>query len=167
MDSRDDRLARAKKLRRESDTGAAAARLILLKLLEEYPDDAEILTDTAFVHDQLGQEAVAVGFYARALAKGVMNLPNREHVYLGLGSSLRVLGRYEDARAVLEKASGMFPENTALKVFLAMVLHNLKDHAAAMRILLLIIAKGGENPDVKPYVEALEYYADRLDRVWV
>jgi len=167
MSTQAERLARAKKLRSEGDTGAAAAKLILDKLAKDFPEDVEVLVQAAFVHDQLGQEAQAVLYYGRALARGVMKLPEREAVYIGLGSSLRVLGRYEDARAVLEKACALFPENAAVKTFLAMVLYNLQEHGEAMRILLQIIAKSEHDAQLKAYSGALDYYAERLDKIWV
>jgi tetratricopeptide (TPR) repeat protein len=166
MSSLDDRLARARKLLHDGEQGASAARIILVKLAEEFPDHVEIQAEAAFVHDRLGEEATALLYYSQALRLGVMGLPNREDVYLGLGSSLRVLGRYEDAKAVLSKACGLFPDNAALKTFLAMVLYNLKDHAGAMAVLLGVVAGYDQNPDIVAYAGSIAFYADRLDEVW-
>jgi hypothetical protein len=86
-----DRLAEAIELRHGGEL--KAARLLLSELAGEFPANVDVQVQTAFVHDQLGLEAAAVGFYERAVGLGLAGVAAAADVYLGLGSSYRVLGR--------------------------------------------------------------------------
>ena len=81
---RDRRLAEAVSLR---ENGLPEqARPLLVALAVEYPDDAEVQYQAAWVHDYLGLEDDAVPYYERALALGLPE-PEREGLILGLGST--------------------------------------------------------------------------------
>ncbi|NED78792.1 tetratricopeptide repeat protein, partial [Streptomyces sp. SID11233] len=96
-----DRLRAAVALREAGN--AEDARTALLALSAAYPRDPEIAYQTAWAHDVLGREAAAVPFYETALAGAdALGAEDRHGVYLGLGSTYRILGRYEDAVATLE-----------------------------------------------------------------
>jgi hypothetical protein len=64
--SRDERLAHAVKLR--EDGQAEQARQLLLELRAEYPTDAHVAYQAAWVHDSLGLEDEAVPHYEAAIA---------------------------------------------------------------------------------------------------
>jgi tetratricopeptide (TPR) repeat protein len=73
--------------------------------------------DRAFGHDRDGREAEAIPHYERAIAAG---LPDEllAKAMLGLGSSLRNVGRIDESVRVLEDAVGRFPDHQGLAVFL-------------------------------------------------
>ena len=70
-----------------------------LSLAAEFPDDAEVAYQTAWVHDVLGLEAEAVPFYEHALAGDGLSEEDRRGARLGHASTLRTLGRYPEAVA--------------------------------------------------------------------
>ena len=161
-DRRDRALAQAVRLR-EGDQ-LEPARTQLLALGAEWPDDAEIAYQTAWVHDRLGLEAEAVPFYEHALASGLAP-EDRLGAYVGLGSTYRVLGRYEEARSTLQRGLAEFPGNAALRTFLAMTLYNLGAAHDGLGLALTVLAETSGDPHVQRYRRAIEYYAGDLDAV--
>ncbi|WP_374778151.1 tetratricopeptide repeat protein [Streptomyces sp. NBC_01310] len=166
-DERDGLLADAVGLREQGRQEEARDRLV--ELATRYPDDAEVAYQTAWAHDVLGLEAEAVPFYERALkAPGPgpgsgLSPEDRRGALLGLGSTLRVLGRYEEAVATLRGAAEEFPDNGALRTFLAMALFNTGEHHESARLLLNLVAATSDDPSVRHYRRAIEYYARDLD----
>jgi tetratricopeptide (TPR) repeat protein len=124
-----ERLAEAIRLR---ETGRAKqdramlgeARALLLDLLAAYPDEAEITYQLAIVHDNLGLERAAIPFYLQTLKQGLSGrdtattLMKRERAFLGLGSTYRGLGEYQQAEETLRRGLSEFPKSRALQVFL-------------------------------------------------
>ncbi|MFJ4901021.1 tetratricopeptide repeat protein [Streptomyces sp. NPDC088727] len=135
----------------------------LLALAARYPEDAAIAYQTAWSHDSLGLEAQAVPFYERALEGPGLSAEDRHGAFLGLGSTLRVLGRHEAARGVLRHGLEEFAHDASLLTFLAMTLYNLGESREAVRILLKVTAATSADGRVQSYRQAIEYYADRLD----
>ncbi|MFC8535864.1 tetratricopeptide repeat protein [Streptomyces sp. NPDC057249] len=156
-------LARAVRLREQGE--AEAAREQLLELAGRFPGDAVIAYQTAWVHDVLGLEAEAVPFYERALAGEGLTREDRHGVFLGLGSTYRVLGRYDEAARTLRRGLAAFPEDSALRAFLAMALYNRGEGREAVGLLLKTLAAATEDPGVRRYRRAIEHYADDLDAV--
>jgi len=163
VNSRDDRLAEAIRLREQGDPGRA--RSLLLRLAEQYPADAEIAYQTAWAHDVLGLEAAAVPFYERALAGGGLSPDDRRDALLGLGSTCRTLGRYAEAERTLRRGVDEFPGDAALLTFLAMALYNTGGHHEATSILLTLLADTSQDPRVRQYHRAITHYARDLDAV--
>nr|WP_202538469.1 tetratricopeptide repeat protein [Streptomyces sp. SID8379] len=141
------------------------AREELLALRARFPDDARVAYQTAWVHDTLGLEADAVPHYVDALAGPGLSTEDRRGALLGLGSTYRTLGRYTDAVATLGEATVEFPDDNALKTFLAMALYNVGRAHDGMRLLLTVLAATSADPDVTGYRPAIEYYAQDLDAV--
>ncbi|MBT2394578.1 tetratricopeptide repeat protein [Streptomyces sp. ISL-100] len=158
---RDTALAEAVRLR--EDGRAAEARGLLVTLADRYPQDAEIAYQTAWAHDVLGLESEAVPFYERALSVPGLPTEDRHGVFLGLGSTYRVLGRYEPALRTLRRGLVEFPHDLALKSFLAMALYNTGEGREAVRTLLKALAATSSDPRVRSYRRAIEQYADDLD----
>ncbi len=157
---RDRELAEAVRLREQGNAEEARARL--LTLTEQWPDDAEIAYQTAWAHDVLGLEAEAVPYYERALASGELPDGNRCEALLGLGSTYRVLGRHEDAERTLRQGVAEFPAHGALRAFLSMALFNTGRHEESVRLLLDLLAATSEDPSVRRYRRAIEFYAKDL-----
>lgn len=143
------------------------AERVLLSLLEEHPEDARTNYLMASLCDQSDQERRAVPFYQRALA-GVADLPEEAAAgaYLGLGSTHRALGEYEESRRVLLEGLERFPEDRALSTFLALTLYNLGEHREAVSTLLKNLVEATGDPGIRLYGRAWAFYADCLDETF-
>jgi tetratricopeptide (TPR) repeat protein len=158
-----DRLQEAIELR--STGRAEEAQTILLDLVATYPDDAEINYQTAWVHDNLGLEREAVPFYVRAIELGLSG-EDLEGALLGLGSTYRTLGEYQQAEETLRRGMTMFPHNRAFQVFLAMTLYNSRRYQEAMELLLTNLAETTADETILRYKRAILFYAPQLDQTW-
>ena len=138
---------------------------ILLKLVQEFPDHASINYQCAWSFDLLGEEAKAVPFYEKGIRLG---LPSEEleGALLGLGSTYRTLGEYENSKHTLEKGMEKFPHNLAIQVFYAMTLFNLKQHERSMELLLKNLATTSSDPQIQKYKKAIAFYSDKLNEMW-
>ena len=141
------------------------ARRLALELVAGHRQDAELLYETACVHDQLGLEAEAVPLYEAALALGLPEESVRG-AYLGLGSTLRTLGRYLQAEATLRAGLARFPDAAELKTFLAMTMHNLGQSRQAVELLLSVVADTSADAHVAAYRDAIRFYARDIERTW-
>ncbi|SDL84075.1 Tetratricopeptide repeat-containing protein [Nonomuraea maritima] len=151
-------LAAAVRLREEGRH--EEARQALVELARRFPDDAEVAYQTAWAHDALGLEAEAVPYYERALAGDGLGADDRLGAFTGFGSTLRVLGRPDEALGVFAKGLAEFPGDPALRTFTAMALHNAGRSAEAVSTLLKVVA---ESDKAGGYQRAIAYYADHLD----
>ena len=94
-------------------------------LVAERPvDDPEAAFEAASVRDSTGLEAEAAVEYQRALDLG-LGEPNRGRTFIQYASTLRNLGRYDEALALLDQLE---PDN------------ELADAASAVRALILVSA---------------------------
>ncbi|QNE78895.1 tetratricopeptide repeat protein [Streptomyces finlayi] len=158
---KDELLAQAARLRTEGQP--ERAREQLLALTTRFPDAADVAYQTAWVHDVLGLEAEAVPYYERCLQLPGLGEEDRRGAVLGLGSTYRGLGRYGQAVDTLRGGVAEFPEDGALRSFLAMALYNIGEHHEAMEILLRLVATTSTDPYVARYRRAIEHYAGDLD----
>ncbi|MEU1619255.1 tetratricopeptide repeat protein [Streptomyces sp. NPDC005722] len=158
---REELLAAAVGLRERGEAEASRERLVALA--QQFPGDAEVAYQAAWAHDVLGLEAEAVPFYEQALRGTGLSEDDRRGALLGLGSTYRILGRYDEAVRLLRAAMMDFPRDGALRTFLAMALYNTGGHREAMRILLTLLAESSTDPDVARYRQAVAYYAEDLD----
>lgn len=133
----------------------------LKELDAQFPNVAEINYQIAWTCDVLGREAEALPFYEKAVALG---LPANElaGALLGLGSTLRNLGKLERSAEVLRSGQAQFPDNREFDVFLALTLHALGQHAEAMKLLLTTIADTTDDPGLTAYQRAIRFYAGKL-----
>jgi tetratricopeptide (TPR) repeat protein len=106
-------------------------------------------------HDSAGREDQAIPLYEQALAAGLGG-ELRARCLLQLGSSLRNVGRIEEAVALLQDARQEFPEFRPLRAFLALALHSAGRDGEALRELLETIADEGE------YERSLRAYAAEI-----
>lgn len=141
------------------------ARTLLAALAVAAPHDAELQYETACVHDFLGLESQAIPYYLAALAG---ELPDhlRRSAYTGLGSTYRTLGRYADAEQVLQEGLRRYPTAAEIRVFMAMVQHNLGRSKVAVESLLGLLAQTSNDPEIRAYATAIEFYAQDVERVW-
>ena len=151
--------ARGLKLRAEKKL--EASRTVLAWRARLKSGDAKAQYQCAWAHDLLGLEREAIPFYERALKLGLAG-KDREGALLGLGSSLRCIGRVGRAVAVLRKGVGNFPRNRALKAFLALALQDGKNGREALGIVLKELGETSADPGIRRYRRALLGYAREL-----
>ena len=156
-----ERVVQARAEGRLEDALAAA-----LELAERYPDDARVAYQAGWAHDSLGKESGAVPFYSRALSLPGLTAVERHGVFLGLGSTYRTLGRYEESLETLRRGVAEFPDYAPLKAFLAMTLYNCGEHKEAVSTLLNLVLDTTDDAEVKSYSRAIALYARDLDQVW-
>lgn len=153
-------------VRQLRQTGAhEEARTQLVALSAQFPDHPSVQYETACVHDFLGHERAAVPYYQAAIRLGLAGDELRA-AYLGLGSTLRVLGQYAESEAVFQTGLRAFPDAVELQVFLAMTRYNLGEHHAAVATLLQVIADTTGDHITQGYAPAIRLYAEDLDRIW-
>jgi tetratricopeptide (TPR) repeat protein len=121
-------------------------------------DEGEEAFRRAAVHDRAGREGEAIPKYEEALRLGVPDEVRRQAM-LGLGSSLRNVGRLDDAVAVLEDACSRFPGDPALRAFRALALASAGRCEQALGDTLLLVA---EEVELGGYERALREYAEEL-----
>ncbi len=162
-----DRLAEAIQLReagraKQDQAMLEEARTLLLGLAATYPDDAEITFQTAVVYDNLGRERESIPFYVHALEQGLSG-PDLERALMGLGSTYRGLGEYQQAEETLRRGVRAFPHNRALQTFLAMALYNRQQYKEAMELVLTNLLETTSDEKLQYFKRPLLYYASHLD----
>ncbi|GCE28674.1 hypothetical protein KDA_41580 [Dictyobacter alpinus] len=139
-----------------------------LELLNELhvddPTNAEISYQLGIVHDNMGREQGAIAFYVQALSQGLAG-KDLERCLLGLGSTYRALGQYEQAVETLRRGVKEFPDNRALQTFLAMALYNTKQYKEAMEITLHNLLETTSDEKLQYFKRGLTYYAEHLDEI--
>ena len=133
----------------------------LKSLDERYPNIAEINFQIAWSCDVLGLAADALPYYEKAVALG---LPPNElsGALLGLGNTLRALGQQARAVEVLRSGKAQFSENREFDVFIALALHDLGQHSAAMQLMVETLCDTTEDPGLTAYQRAIRYAAAKL-----
>ncbi|WP_028608423.1 tetratricopeptide repeat protein [Paenibacillus harenae] len=141
------------------------ARSILLEIVDQEPLNASVWYQCAWIHDVMGLEREAAPMYKRSIELGLAD-EERQGAYLGLGSTYRTLGMYDDAQFILEEAIREFPDRREFDVFYAMVRFNQKAYSDAMEILLTQLAETSKDKGIQSYKKAILFYSDKLDRIW-
>jgi len=163
MNEIDDWLNRTKRLRSEGKFAETIAFLGEVRDLK--PNDASVFLQIAWTHDALGKETDAVEPYEKALELGLVG-DDLESAYVGLGSTYRSLGDYENSKRVFEMAIAEFPQNGAVKAFYAMTLYNLGQNEKAMETLIKELVTSSIDPRVKAYGKALVFYSNKLGEIF-
>ncbi|MCW2960727.1 MAG: lactoylglutathione lyase [Thermoleophilia bacterium] len=122
--------------------------------------DAITEYDIACDHDRHGRENDAVPRYERALTLGLVG-EERRGAMLGLGSTLRNVGRVDDSVALLREAVQEFPDYPPLKVFLALSLNTQGRTGEALAVALDVAML---DEQVQEFELALTRYRDDVAR---
>ena len=124
-------------------------------------DAARAEYDRACACDREGLEAAAIPHYEEALRLGLDDalVPG---ALLGLGSSLRIVGRAGAAVAVLDDACARFPDDAALALFRALALASDGRWEQALGETIRLAASRIDADEVRRYRRALDVYADEL-----
>ncbi len=132
---------------------------------DAHPDDAVAWFQYGGGLDFLDHEAEAMVAYERAFRLGVdaLDVDDRPRLYVQAGSTLRNLGRLDEARALLADGRRRYPEFRALAVFQALVEVSAGRDRAAIHLLFEALLAGEEGDDsVASYRRALTYYAGEI-----
>jgi|LakMenEpi03Aug12_release.lakeMendotaPanAssembly.Ray.scaffolds.fasta_scaffold170373_4 tetratricopeptide (TPR) repeat protein len=111
--------------------------------------------------DSEGKELEAIPIYELALEQG---LPENEipNLLICLGSSYRVIKNYQKSLEILETASQKYPDNLAVKTFLAMTLFDCKNFQKATSLLLEIVATNPTDQNLQNFQKAIEFYSQNI-----
>ena len=108
-----------------------------------------------------GDEQTALGYYEAALDAGLSGDTLRKCL-LQYGSTLRLLGRYEDSVGALDRALAGWPDSPSVRAFHALGLHAAGRSDGAVGELLALVADAVRTPDVLRYEAALHGNAGYL-----
>ena len=133
----------------------------LQQLDERHPNVAEINYQLAWTCDVLDHAKDALPYYEKAIALG---LPPNElsGALLGLGSTLRNLGKLERSAEVLRSGKTQFPDNPEFDIFLALTLYQQGKHAEAMQVVLNTLCDTTDDPGLTAYQRAIRHAASNL-----
>jgi tetratricopeptide (TPR) repeat protein len=115
--------------------------------------------DEACDHDRAGREDEAIPCYVEALELGLGD-PWRQQALLGLGSSYRNVLRHADAIAVLRDGTAEYPDDDALRVFLALALWSGGREREAFALLGRVAV---DSADLRGYRRAASFYLDHVE----
>ncbi|OZC79432.1 hypothetical protein CH251_00555 [Rhodococcus sp. 06-462-5] len=155
MQSWDDRIAEF--WRDADDTDPARMRAQIDQLLSPAEcSDARGLFERASLEDFLGDESAAVPLYEASLSQG-LDLDRENRARIQLASSLRNLGRQDDALQMLAEFEFSTEYLPARDAFVALALWDKGDGAQALRNALQ-----AADPALGRYRRAIEAYAAEL-----
>jgi tetratricopeptide (TPR) repeat protein len=143
-----------------AELGDAAVIERIDGLAAERPaDDPRAVFERAGARDYAGHEADAEPLYRRALALGLAE-PHRAQAVIQLASTLRNLGRADEAVTLLRDELAQHPDHEladAARAFLALALVSRGDAVAGASVALTALA-----PHLPLYSRAVERYATEL-----
>ncbi|OXL85726.1 hypothetical protein BCV73_23615 [Paenibacillus sp. SSG-1] len=140
----------------------ADVRARLLELLNEDPNDAQVNYQTAIAHDNSGLGKEAIPYYERALQLGLSG-NDLERCLLGLGSTYRYWGQYEKSIATLRRGVQEFPDDRALRVFLAMALYNGQQYKESVELLITNLMESTTDEKLLYFKRGILAYTEDLD----
>lgn len=139
----------------------AAARLRAVELAHEHRDDVRAQIAAAYTCDHEGLEHDAIVYYERAWQLGVPAAERRKFL-LGFGSTLRNVGRAQDAVDRLTEATSDYPDDLALVAFLALAFHSTGRAELAMATMLDAALRAARPDGFGLYARALAEYQAEL-----
>ena len=145
-------------LQRMSDRVAEVKEKMLSA--DAQPADVGAQIAAAYACDRYGTETDAIRYYDAAWALGVPD-DQRRRFMVGYGSTLRNVGRVTGAVDVLRQSITESPEYAPHHAFLALALHDLGEHDAALGSALTALLEAGA-VSLDGYDRALSYYRDVL-----
>ncbi|USK29852.1 tetratricopeptide repeat protein [Bacillus sp. CMF21] len=141
------------------------ARTLLLKMSEDYPDNAEINYQIGIAYDNSGFGKDAIPYYVKAIEQGLSG-PDLQRCLLGLGSTYRLLGHYDEAVETLHRGVTQFPEHRGLQIFYSLALYNTGNYKEAMEIVLMNLMETTTDENLQYFKRGISYYAQHLDETW-
>jgi len=148
---------RALRLAGRHDEHLPAARALVL----EAPQNVRAQIEAAYANDRAGDERTAILHYEAAFRLGVPE-DERRHFLVGFGSTLRNVGRADDAVAILAQAVADDPEYPAFHAFLALALMSAGQARAALATMLGCALDAARPGSFDGYERALTAYHREL-----
>jgi Flp pilus assembly protein TadD len=132
-------------------------------LVERHPVEPRAHFALAGAYDYAGREAEAIAPYRRAMALGLSG-DDVARWYVQFGSTLRNVGAHAEAVAVLTEGRARFPDDAAIRAFLALAHHSAGDGTAALVALVDLLSREGAagRIDLRGYGRALAAYTEAL-----
>ena len=150
---------RALRLAKRHDEHVEAARAYVA----EHPDDVHAQIEAAYGNDRAGDERTAIIHYEEAYRLGVP-ADLRRRFLVGFGSTLRNVGRAEDAVNVLALGVETDPHYPPFTAFLALALADAGQPKAALATLLGCALDAARDDAFDGYDRALaEYHRELLE----
>lgn len=135
-----------------------------LGALASSPQNPQLLYNVASLYDCLGLEQQAIPFYQAAI-NHQLNGQDLRDAYLGLGSTYRALGRYQESLETFDTGLRLFPNASEIRMFRAMTLYNLGHAKEAVAQLLILLMNSNSSEEIIRYKKAITFYSDDLDRI--
>lgn len=131
----------------------------------QFPNSPDLQYLAGSICDASQTETEAVPFYVRALELGLSGVDHRDAL-LGLASTYRSLGKYEESKKTFEMGIKEFPEHRPFQIFLALTEFNLQQADQAVRRLLEQLLETTADHEIRSYERALKFYSTRLNEVF-
>lgn len=128
-------------------------------LVTDYPDNPRAYFEYGGAFDSAGHETEAIVQYNRSLELG-LSAEYLPQIYLQLGSSLRNVGQWDEAVAMLQKAANEYPERPSLKVFLALAQETAGHTHDALTTLFELAVTHIDTADMQRYTRSIRAYID-------
>ncbi len=141
------------------------SRLVLNQLLSDPINKSKAHLNIAWSYDSEGKEEEAVPHYKESL-KGDLSKVDRFDALLGLASTLRCLGHFDEALPYFETVHEEYPESGAVKPFFAMCLYNCGHSKRAVEMLMSTLLSTTNSSEIKAYSSALAIYSKDIDKTW-
>jgi tetratricopeptide (TPR) repeat protein len=142
------------------------AESLFNELIADYPDNPELYYHMAWLNDRMGREIAAVPYYVKAIELGLSG-DDLRGALLGLGSTYRTIGQYENAVVTLKKGIESFPDAHEFPVFLAMAFYNTGQNKDAVSMLLNLLLETTNSEAILRFKRAIALYAEDLDQLWL
>lgn len=130
-------------------------------LVTHFPDNPRAHFVLAGTFDFQDREADAVTPYQRAWELGLTG-DDVPRFYVQYGSTLRNVGQFDESVRVLREGRERFPDNAAIRAFLALALFSAGRDAEALATALTVLTENAEAVDLKGYERALREYTAEL-----
>lgn len=133
--------------------------------IAQFPNSPDLHYLAGIICDSSRTEAEAVLFYVRALELCLKG-QDRRNALLGLASTYRSLGKYEESKKTFEVGIKDFPDYRPYHVFLALTEFNLKKSDLSVQYLLEQLIETTSDQEIRSYERALKFYSTRLNEVF-
>jgi tetratricopeptide (TPR) repeat protein len=129
----------------------------------EHPSDAQRLFELASAYDFIDREDDAARTYEQVRAVGLAMLAPEDEPrwHVQYGSTLRLLGRIDESRAILREGRERFPNDAAVATFAALTELFAGDAKPAISALFRALLATGD-PTIAHYQRAIRNYAADL-----
>jgi len=131
-------------------------------LVYKYPTTGRAKFELANALDYLGEETQAIPLYEEAISLGLSE-EYQAYARLQLGSSLRNVGRFQEAESLLRDAERLYPHMPSISMFLALALHSSGRWNVSLKVALQAMLWHIKTHDVERCRPALENYIQELD----